>query len=201
VDPLVLRVVLVPVVRPAADLHLLDLEVVALDGLGGLHLALGAHVGDVRAHPVDQDDDVRHPPGQLPQQRQQLGLGRPVGDLARRRVHEGGVQDDRAVSGHDQGAPAQGAGLAALVALEEPGADRLHDRLRGALLGELLGDPPDPEVQLRVGVLGAVRDVRADRGVGPGGGEDRLQEGHVHGFGTTPRSGSGGVVRCCGGAA
>jgi hypothetical protein len=75
VDPLVLGVVLVPVVRPAADADLADLEVVALDRLLLLDLVRPAHVGDVGADPVDDRDDVRHPARQLAQQRQQVRLG------------------------------------------------------------------------------------------------------------------------------
>ena len=61
VHPLVLGVVLEPVVRPAADLDLLDLEAVAVDGLLLLGLAGGADVGDVGPDAVGHHDDVRHP--------------------------------------------------------------------------------------------------------------------------------------------
>jgi hypothetical protein len=167
-------------VRPAADLDLLDLEVVALDGLFLLRLTGRAEVGDVGAHPVGNDHDVRDPAGQLAEDRHQLGGRRPRGHLTQRRVDERLVEHHRAARVDDQGAALERAGLAARVALQQPAADRLHHRIRGALLREALGDAADAQLQLRVGVLGRVRDVGAHRGVGPGGLEHRLQEGDVH---------------------
>src|SRR4051812_45348816 len=92
------------------------------------------------------------------------------------------------VGGGDDAAAPQSPGLTALVALQQPAADLLDDRLRSTLLGEPFADRADAQLQLGVGVLGGVRDVGAHGGVGPGGSEDRLQEGHVHDGGATPRS-------------
>src|SRR5918997_1346484 len=71
------------------------------------------------------------------------------------------------VGADDERAAPQRADLPALVGLEQPAADRLDHHLRRALVGELLGDGTDPQLDLRVGVLGGVRDVGAHRGVGP----------------------------------
>ena len=129
-DPLVLGVVLVAVVRPAADLDLLDLEGVALDGLLLRRPAPGAPMKVMSAptRSVD-DDDVRHPAGQLAEHRQQVRLRRPLGDLARReRRPAAASRTHRAVGGDDQRPALQRAGLTALVALEQPAAHGLDDR-------------------------------------------------------------------------
>jgi hypothetical protein len=196
VHPLVLGVVLEAVVGPAADLDLLDLEVVALDRLLLADLTGSPHVGDVGAHPVHDRDDVRHAARQLAQHGHQLGRGPPRGHLARRCVDQRLVEDHRPVGGDHHGAPLEGAGLAALVALQHSAADGLDDRLGGTLLGEPVGDPADAQVEFGVGVLGGVRDVGADGGERTCRGEHRLQEGHVHGGGLAPRFGR--TVPCAG---
>jgi hypothetical protein len=188
VDPLVLGVVLVAVVGPAAALELADLEAVPLDLVLDLGLADEGGHRDVGTHPVGDDDDVRYASGQLPQDGEQVRGRRPLRDLLPRRVHQWLVQDDGAVGRDDERPAPQRGDLPALVGLEQPAADRLDHVLRSPLLGELLGEGTDPQFHLGVGVLGGVRDVGAHGGVGPGGGEDRFQEGHVHGGGTTPRS-------------
>ncbi len=121
-----------------------------------------------------------HPAGQLAQHRQQGRRRRPLGDRVPGGVGQRLVQHHRAVGGDDERPAPQRAGGATLVALQQPAADGLDDDLGGALLGQPLGDRADAEVQFGVGVLGGVRDVGAHGGVGPGGGEHRLQEGHVH---------------------
>jgi hypothetical protein len=178
--PLVLGAVLPVVVCPAADSHLADVEGLAFHRLLVFDLARGAEVGDVGAHPVGEDDDVRHAAGQLAQDRRQVRLRRPFGDLLARCVDESLVENDRPVGGDDQCSPPERAGRTTLVAFQQPIPHRLHDRFRGARLGQPFGDAAHPQLQLGIGVLVGVGDIGADRGVRPGGREDRFQEGHVH---------------------
>ena len=149
----------------SADPDLAQVEGLALDGplLGVVVVDLPrhAHVGEVGAGAIDQDADVRHPSRQLTQDRQDVGLRAPLGDLAHRRVHQRLVQDHRPVRGDDHRPAPQRAGRTAFVALQQPAPDRLDHRLGGTLLGQPLGHPADAQLQFGVGVLVGVGDVGA----------------------------------------
>ncbi len=81
-------------------------------------------------------------PGQLAQNRHQVRLRGPLSDLAQRRIDQGGVEHHRPVGGDDHRPAPERAGLAALVALQQPRPDRRDDVVRGALPAQLFGDPP-----------------------------------------------------------
>lgn len=116
--PGVLDVVLVAVLRPAPSGELVDAEGLPLDDLLLVLLAGPTHEGDVGAHPVGHHHDVRDTARQLPQDREEIGLRLPGGELAQRCVDEGLVEHHAAVCGHDQRAALRPARLPAVVGLE-----------------------------------------------------------------------------------